>query len=147
MMMLKRHPFMSAWLGSILLYIFLTTISFTFQIYRIFPAYGLFGYTVVILVLLYSISLAEDRWHYILSGLTLVFAGVLASVDIILSRGIIVEELRQIETEWARQLFESDDTVNNLVNVLIILLNIFTSSLSADVLFHGLNKRNFQSDE
>jgi len=139
-----KNKFITAWLGSIGLYIFLTFISLTFEIYRIFPAYGLFGYTAVILLLLYSISLANMRWHYILSGLTLVFAGVLASVDIILSRGVIVAELRQIETEWARQLFEDDETVSNMVNVLIILLNIFTSSLAADVLFHGLNRKNFE---
>ena len=142
-----KKDFISVWLGSIFLYVFLTFVSLTFEIYRIFPAYGVLGYTSVIMLLLYAISLAELRRHYIVAGLTLVFAGVLASIDIILSRTIIVEELRQIEAGWAQQIFEDDDTVNNLVNVLIILLNIFTSSLSADVLFHGLNRNNFEKDK
>lgn len=140
-----KTRFLPAWLGAIGLYIFLTCLSLIFEPYRVFPAYGLIGYTAVILLLLYAISQAEKRWNYILVGLTLVLAGVVASIDIVLSRGTIVQELQNIDADWAQSVFGDEETLENMVNVLVILLNIFTSSLAADVLFHGLNRRNFKA--
>lgn len=138
-------PFLKYWLGSLGLYLSLTTISLMFDIVRSFPVYGIIGYTLVILLLLAALGNAELRWHYILSGLTLVIAGAVAGVDIVLSRDTIVEGLKQIDSEWARAIFNDEQTFADLVNVLVILLNIFTGSLAAGTLFHGLNKRNFKA--
>lgn len=140
-----KSRFIPAWLSAIGLYVVLTSLSLIFEPYRVFPAYGVVGYTAVIFMLLYAISQAEKRWNFILIGLTLVLAGVLASIDIVLSRSDIIQELRNLDSAWAQRLFHDDATVGNMVNVLVILLNIFTSSLAADVLFHGLNRRNFHA--
>ena len=134
---MTRNYFLYSWLGSILLYIVLTTISMLFEVYKVFPAYGMLGYTCVILLLLFAVSMAEQRWHYIVAGLTLVLAGVVASIDIVLSRDIITAGLRALESDWAKNIFTNNETVKNLVNVLVILLNVFTTSLAAGVLFYG----------
>ena len=139
-----KTNFLTFWLGSLGTYFFLTTLSVLFQPYEVFPAYGIVGYTIVISLLLTSIAQARQRWHFVLSGLTLVVAGVVASIDIALSRDSILEALKNLELQWARELFSDDSRNANMVNVLLILLNIFTSGLAANVLFHGLNHRNFE---
>ena len=144
MMALVKNSFLWFWLGSIGTYLVLSTLSLVFKPYEVFPAYGLVGYTIVILLLLSAIGHSRQRWDFILSGLTLVIAGVVASMDIALSRDSIIEGLKSLDSEWARELFSNDATNANLVNILLILLNIFTSSLAANVLFYGLNRRNFR---
>jgi len=139
-----KTDFLTFWLAAIGTYIVLTSVSVLFKPYETFPAYGIVGYTAVIALLLSAIGHSELRWHFILSGLTLVIAGVVASLDIALSRDSIVESLKNLNFEWARELFSNDAINANLVNVLLILLNIFTSSLAAGVLFYGLNRRNFK---
>ena len=140
----ERNHFVKFWLGAIGTYVFLTTISLIFKPYEVFPAYGIVGYTLVIILLLNAIAHSQQRWHFITSGITLVIAGLVASLDIALSRESIIAELRNLNSEWAREIFSNHDTAANLVNVLLILLNIFTSSLAAGTLFHGLNRRNFK---
>ncbi|MFL0805429.1 MAG: hypothetical protein K6L81_17080 [Agarilytica sp.] len=125
-------------LGSWGTYFFLLLLSFSLKLYEIFPGTGIIGYSVVIGFLLAALNEAIKKWHYLVVGASLVLFGAIASFDIVLSK----QELAELWVlyGWFPLTMQH---VDGYMQVIIILLNIFTGSLAANCLFHGLNKRNF----
>lgn len=124
--------------GSWLCYFLLAFISYLFKIYEFFPGTGIIGYSVVIGLVLMALNEAAMKWHYLVVGASLVIFGAIASFDIVLSK----QELAELWVlyGWFPLTMQH---VEGYMQVIIILLNIFTGSLAANCLFHGLNKRNF----
>ena len=135
----SNSRFLFSFLSSWLIFFLLAIISYFFSPYESFPMYGVFGYSMVIGLLLVALNFSERRLHYLLMSFSLILAGAFASFDIILSK----DELANAWFLW--ELFPlTDDHVDGYVQVLIILLNIFTGSLAANSLFYALNKKNFE---
>ena len=130
----KRY-FFSSWLT----FFVLMGLSLSFKIYIYFPAFGFIGYAAVIVLLLLGLSEATKQVHYIAVSGSLIILGAVALFDIILSRDELV-------SVWIEQQFVplSEYHIEAYVNAIIMLLNIFTGSLAAGCLFHGLNKKNFK---
>jgi len=129
-----RRYFISSWAS----YAVLATLTYVFKLYEYFPGTGFLGYGLVITLLLFALYESTRSFHYLLVGASLVLFGAIASLDIILSE----HELAAIWFLW--DWFPlSGEHVKAYVQIMIILLNIFTGSLAANCLFHGLNKKNF----
>ena len=75
---------------------------------------------------------------------TLILFGAVVSLDIVISKEAIIADLVALEIEALQQVLADTAMVDNYVNILVILLNIFTSSVAGNALFYGLNSRNFQ---
>ena len=75
-------------------------------------------------------------------ALTILF-GTIASLDIVMSKEAIVADLAVIEMSGLQRLLADPAMIDDYVNILVILLNIFTSSVAGNALFYGLNPRNF----
>ncbi len=67
-------------------------------------------------------------------------------MDIVVSKEAIIADLAALEVEGLRTVISDPVMVDNYVNILVVLLNIFTSSVAGNALFYGLNSRNFQEN-
>ena len=128
------HYFIASWAT----YFFLLTLTYLFSIYVHFPPFGFIGYTMVITLMLFALAYSTKQKHYILVSTSLIVVGAIASFDMILSR----DELAAIWVKWDI-LPLTHYHIESYMDVLIILLNIFTGSIAANSLFFGLNKNNF----
>lgn len=130
--------FVKFFVGSWATYFVLVLLSYGLKLYEFFPGAGIIGYGIVIGLLLAALNEAEKKWHYLSVGASLVTYGAIASFDIVLSK----QELAELWVlyDWFPLTMQH---VDGYMNVIIILLNIFTGSLAANCLFHGLNKKNF----
>lgn len=140
----SNRSFLSFWLTSVSLFFILGTLSLQFEIYRWFPAFGFIGYSILLLLLLTTMSKAWKKWHYIAVSGTLILFGAIVSLDIVISKEAIITDLLALGEGGVRQVLSDPVMVDNYVNILVILLNIFTSSVAGDALFYGLNSRNFR---
>jgi len=125
-------------LGSWTIFVALQAVTYLFEPYRYFPAYGFIGYIITIGLALVSLNFAHRRWHYIAHSLTLILFGALASLDIIWSKQEILYALAH--KGWH---FITAAQADGYIQILIIIMNIFTGSLAASSLFYGLNKDSF----
>ncbi|KEQ19599.1 hypothetical protein [Endozoicomonas numazuensis] len=140
----KENRFIIHWFFSLVLFGFLLAFSLSFEIYKKFPVFGFIGYGLVILNLLWALSQAIKPWHFIAISLFLVLFGTLGSLDIVLSKDEMLETLLLLNHEWLLLSGLNAQTLDDYVNVLVLLLNVFTSALAGSALFYGLNRRNFE---
>lgn len=112
---------------------FFVTVSSLFDVHLIFPVFAFLAYGTLIGGLLWSVCLAKLRWHYLISSVSLVLLGTMASVDILLSKSEMLVVLNQ-----QFEMLITKEHLDDAVQVLLVLVNIFTGSLAADVMFHGL---------
>ena len=142
--MIKDSRFLLFWLAAILLFLFLGFISLVFQPYQYFPAYGFIGYALSITLLLLALTQSEHRWHYIAVSMTLIIFGAIAGFDIAYSSDEIVQSLESHHFISLLPTKISAKMLDDYINILVLILNIFTGSLAANSLFYGLNKRHFR---
>ncbi|WP_461538323.1 hypothetical protein [Spongorhabdus nitratireducens] len=136
--------FLRCWLGAVSLFVILGTVSLVWEPYHYFPAYGFIGYAITIALLLFALAQSEQLWHYVLVSFTLIKFGAVAGFDIVLSRQEIAEALA-VSGELSWLPFQlTVETLDDYVNILVLILNIFTGSLAGNSLFYGLNRRNFE---
>lgn len=126
--------FASSWLA----YLVLALLTSIFSIYEYFPGTGFIGYAAIIYLLLAALNEASKKSHYLAVGGSLVLFGAIASFDIVLSK----QELAELWVLWGWFPLTGQH-VEGYMQIIIILLNIFTGSLAANCLFYGLNKKNF----
>lgn len=131
-------PFYRIFILSWATYFLLMLISQLFHPHRSFPLYGILGYATVICCQLWGFNYARNRLHYILLSASLITSGALASLDMVLSK----QELAELWLLWANVPM-TPAHIDGYMQTLILLLNIFTGSLAANSLFHGLNRNNF----
>ena len=131
--MVKLSLFTRYFSASWLTFALLLTLSTSFKIYTVFPAFGFLGYSVVIVLLLLGLSKATKQTHYMITSVSLIVLGAFALFDIILSRDELVAIW--LDTQFIPL---SEYHIEAYVNAIIMLLNIFTGSLAAACLFHGL---------
>ncbi|WP_211830881.1 hypothetical protein [Kistimonas asteriae] len=143
----RNRRFIYLWISSVLLFVALGTVSLSLDIYRWFPAFGFMGYSAVLVLLLSAMANAWGKWHYIAVSITLILFGTIASLDIVMSKEAIVADLAVIEMSGLQRLLADPAMIDDYVNILVILLNIFTSSVAGNALFYGLNTRNFVAKE
>ena len=130
------------WLGgSWALFILLQLVTYLFEPYRYFPFYGFAGYVLTIAMALVALAFANRQLHYILQSMTLIIFGAVASIDIIWSKQEIFDVL--MARGWD---VLTPAKADGYIQILIVLMNIFTGSLASSSLFHGLNRRNFTPD-
>lgn len=129
-----RRLFIGSWLA----YALLAILNYTFKIYEYFPGSGFISYGLIISFLLAALNEATKQRHYLLIGASLVLFGAIASFDIVLSK----QELAELWVLWGWFPLTGQH-VEGYMQIIIILLNIFTGSLAANCLFYGLNKKNF----
>lgn len=127
-------------LGSWIIYFLLLPTVAYFKIYEVFAAIGVLGYGAMILLNLIAINFCEKRLDYILTSISLIAIGAVAATDMIINKYSMI----QIWMEQVPSLTE--ELATDYLQILIILLNIFTGSIAAQSLFHGLNKRTFFHD-
>ncbi|NOH78153.1 hypothetical protein F0231_00200 [Vibrio sp. RE86] len=109
--------------------------AFQFDVYLVFPFFALFAYSSLIGGLLWALTLASKRGEFVVTAIGLIFLGTFASVDILLATDEAIEHLINLP-----YVHLSKETLHSLNQVLLVLINIFTGSLAANVLFHGLCK-------
>jgi len=131
--------FIKFFIGSWASYFLLAIITYTLKLYEYFPGTGFIGYGLVIGLLLVALNEAAKKSHYLLVGASLVLFGAIASFDIVVSK----QELAELWILWGWFPL-SGQHVEGYMQIIIILLNIFTGSLAANCLFYGLNKKNFR---
>lgn len=141
-----QRQFTVCWGASIVLFIGLFFISTQLNLYKQLPVYGFIGYGLVILNILWALSLAQKAWHFIAVSFSLILFGTIGSFDIVMSKQEMLNTLMQLGGYWFMPANLSAETLDDYVNVLIILLNIFTSALAGNTLFYGVNRHNFQMD-
>ncbi len=129
------RSFWHYFIGSWIIFIVLLPIVNIFKIYEVIPAIGVIGYGAMILLNLIAITHAVYRYDYILLSIALIAIGLIASVDIISNK----QQMIAIWTAQSNNL--TLGTAEDYVQVIIILLNIFTSGTASQCLFYGLNKR------
>lgn len=119
------------------LFIFFFIASFVFHIYEVFYFFSFLAYGVLIFNLLSAIVYADQWFHYVLCSVLLIILGTFASIDVL----SVKEELLDswIEVKW---LGLTMDNIDSYIQILLILINIFTGSLAANTLFYGLCKKN-----
>lgn len=120
-----------------LMFFSLLFFSLATQIYLVFPLFSFVGYSGVIIGMLVALNYAHRKWHYIMHSCSLIFFGTLASLDIIMSKGEMAASWSQVS--WISL---NEENLDDYIQVLIVLLNIFTGSLAANGLFCGLNQGN-----
>ncbi len=64
-----------------------------------------------------------------------------------MSKEAIIADLAVMEMSGLQRLLADPAMIDDYVNILVILLNIFTSSVAGNALFYGLNTRNFVTTE
>ncbi|OCH11456.1 MULTISPECIES: hypothetical protein [unclassified Aliivibrio] len=119
------------------LFIFFFIASFVFHIYEVFYFFSFLAYGVLIFNLLSAIVYADQWFHYVLCSVLLIILGTFASIDVLSAKEELLESW--IEVKWLGL------TINNIdsyIQILLILINIFTGSLAANTLFYGLCKKN-----
>ena len=105
------------------------------DVYLVFPFFAFFAYSSLIAGLLWALTLAKKRRQFIVTAIGLIFLGTFASVDILLASDDAIEAFMRLPNHNI-----SRDTLRSLTQVLLVLVNIFTGSLAANVLFQGLCK-------
>ncbi|WP_062261885.1 hypothetical protein [Endozoicomonas arenosclerae] len=143
----RDQRFVIHWLFSLLLFVLLLALSLSLEIYKKFPVFGFIGYGIVILNLLWALNQATKPWHYIAVSLFLILFGTLGSLDIVLSKDEMLETLLLLNYEWLNMSGLNPQSLDDYVNVLVLLLNVFTSALAGSALFYGLNRRNFEAQD
>lgn len=129
------RPFWTLLICSWLLYGLLTTLASWFRLYEFFPGYGFIGYGLVIIVQLLSLNAAVKRIDYTLVGLSLIVIGAIASMDMILNKQNLAE--LWILWDWFPL---TPAHIDGYVQILLILLNIFTGSIAGQCLFYSATK-------
>ena len=127
-------------IGSWIIYLLLLPIVNAFKIYEHIPAIALIGYGTMIILNLLSINECAKRYDYILLSISLIAIGAIASIDMIINK----QEMISIWVEQWPTL--TSELAEDYMQILIILLNIFTGSLASQCLFQGLNKRVFKQN-
>ncbi|MGI9279602.1 MAG: hypothetical protein ACR2PX_08220 [Endozoicomonas sp.] len=140
----RENRFIIHWLFSLVLFGLLLAFSLSFEVYKKIPVFGFIGYGLVILNLLWALNQASKPWHYIAVSLFLILFGTLGSLDIVLSKDEMLETLLLLNHEWLDLSGLNVQSLDDYVNVLMLLLNVFTSALAGSALFYGLNRRNFE---
>lgn len=143
----EERLFVTLSLSSFILFCLLLVMSLWLELYEKIPAFGFAGYGIVIINVLWALSHAWKPWHYIVASLFLVLFGTLGSLDIILSKDEMLDNLLVMHQGWVGHTGLRVETLDDYVEVLIILLNVFTSALAGNALFYGLNRRNFRGRE
>lgn len=137
------HPLRHFWtffISSWIIYFFLLPLVNIFKIYEHFPIISVLGYGLIILLNLIAINECQKRYDYILVSLNLIAIGMIASTDMIFNKSSMI-------SIWVNQWPSlTAELAADYIQVLIILLNIFTGSIAAQCLFHGLNKRAFKQN-
>ncbi|MGF1752525.1 hypothetical protein L4C33_02870 [Vibrio makurazakiensis] len=131
---MKNLQFVQVILLTVGMFTIFLMISSSFDVYLVVPIFAFFAYSTLIGGILWAVCLAKHRWHFILSSVCLVLLGTMASLDILLSKEEMLIVLNQQFGEVV-----TEKHVDDAVQVLLVLVNIFTGSLAADVLFHGLS--------
>ena len=119
------------------LFIFFFIASFVFHIYEVFYFFSFLAYGVLIFNLLSAIVYADQWFHYVLCSVLLIILGTFASIDVLSAKEELLESW--IEVKW---LGLTMDNIDSYIQILLILINIFTGSLAANTLFYGLCKKN-----
>ncbi|MBU2896922.1 hypothetical protein [Vibrio hepatarius] len=132
---MERFQFCQVFIFTVLLFVVLFCSAYLFDVYLFFPFFALFAYSSLIGGLLWALTLAKKRSECIATALGLIFLGTFASVDILLASNEAIEMFMR----WSNHHF-SREILHSLTQVLLVLVNIFTGSLAANVLFHGLCK-------
>ena len=143
-MIKKRNirPYWYFFLGSWLAYfVLLPTVSY-FKLYEWFPGTAFFAYGFIIALQLTAINFSEKRYDYILLSASLILIGAIASLDMVLNR----QQMAEIWVLWGWFPL-TPAHIEGYMQVLIILLNIFTGSVAAQCLFYGLNRRSFKNNQ
>ncbi len=138
-----KNDFLVISIGVFALFACFLILSIYYEVYRFFPAYGFIGYSAIILGILIALYKAWQPWHYVTVSISLIVFGTIASLDLLLSEKELWIVLNSVgETLLGYTLMK--DELNDYTNVLLILLNVFTSSIAGNALFYGLNQRNFR---
>ena len=132
---MRLPPFWQVFIGVWLLFGGLFIAAFQFGVYQYFPAFSFIAYGVLITGLLWALVRAGTRLHFILCSMSLILLGTFATLDMLSAKQEILALWQQ--HQWIDL---NADNVNDYIQVLIILLNVFTGSLAAGSLFHGLVK-------
>ncbi|AZL83866.1 MULTISPECIES: hypothetical protein [Aliivibrio] len=111
--------------------------AFVFHIYEVFYFFSFLAYGVLIFNLLSAIVYADQWFHYVLCSVLLIILGTFASIDVLSARDELLTNW--IEAEWLGLTVKNSD---DYIQVILILINIFTGSLAANTLFYGLCKKN-----
>ena len=119
------------------LFIFFFIASFVFHIYEVFYFFSFLAYGVLIFNLLSAIVYADQWFHYVLCSVLLIILGTFASIDVLSAKEELLDSW--IEVKW---LGLTMDNIDSYIQILLILINIFTGSLAANTLFYGLCKKN-----
>lgn len=135
MRLLSVKPFWACFLSAWLFYFILLPLVSIYKFYEVFPAVAFIGYTIIIALNLMAIAYSNKRLHFILLSFSLMIIGAIASLDMILHKEQMAE-FWKFWNAWGIELTEQ--SVTTYVQVLIILLNIFTGSIAAQCLFNGL---------
>ncbi len=140
----KESWFLPYWLSAILLFLILGSVSLLYQPYQDYPAYGFIGYALSITLVMLALTQSEHRWHYIAVSMTLITFGAIAGFDIVFSSEEIAHSLEGHRFITILPAKISAEMLDDYINILVLILNIFTGSLAANSLFYGLNKRHFK---
>ncbi|CAM3729475.1 hypothetical protein [Vibrio aquimaris] len=132
---MKTFHFRQVFISTAVLFIILFCSAYLLDAYLVFPFFAFFAYSSLIAGLLWALTLAKKRRQFIVTAIGLIFLGTFASVDILLASDEAIEAFMRLPNHDI-----SRDTLRNLTQVLLVLVNIFTGSLAANVLFQGLCK-------
>lgn len=138
--MTSLRRFWTFFISSWIIYFFLLPLVNVFKLYESFPIISVLGYGLIIVLNLIAINESQKRYDYILVSFSLIAIGVIASTDMIFNKSTMISIWVD---QWPSLTTESAE---DYIQVLIILLNIFTGSIAAQSLFHGLNKRAFKNN-
>lgn len=125
-------------LGSWLVYFILLPIVNGFSLYEWFPGIAFIGYSIVIVLQLAAINFGDKRHQFIVLSASLILIGAVASLDMIINK----QQMAALWGVWGWFPL-TPEHIDGYMQVLIVLLNIFTGSVAAQCLFYGLNKRAF----
>ena len=125
--------FWQIFLGVWVLFFLLFILAFEFEVYRYVPFFSFVAYAVLIVGLLSALTTAHYKIHFIVSSISLVLLGTFASIDMLSAREEVL-----ILWQHNKWFYLDHDKIDDYTQVLIILINIFTGSLAANTLFHGL---------
>ena len=132
---MKTFYFRQIFISTAVLFIILFCSAYLLDVYLVFPFFAFFAYSSLIAGLLWALTLAKKRSQFIVTAIGLIFLGTFASVDILLASDNAIEAFMRLPNHNI-----SRDTLRSLTQVLLVLVNIFTGSLAANVLFQGLCK-------
>ncbi|MGF1765061.1 hypothetical protein [Aliivibrio kagoshimensis] len=125
--------FWQIFVGVWILFFLLFIAAFELEVYRFLPFFSFIAYGVLIVGLLSALTNAHYKIHFIVSSVSLILLGTFASIDMLSAK----EEVLAL-WQHNRWLYLDKNSIDDYTQVLIILVNIFTGSLAANTLFHGL---------